>query len=244
MHRGHYAGTRGCSYKGRCQPARCQCVKAQEPCFCRDPSPRFVYDEQARLRADIPDNVPIYECNTFCSCDKTCANRVRHRIFSACRISALSIAGDPAGARVCAPAQVHGTQGPWCICGSAHPGQRLRRRFRRRAVESRRGSTTRSVSVYTVRTVDVVWNELYRESSGDALTYQYKLRFWYIGKPKDTRPTDASREPSYVVDASRAGNVCAAATSFPYADQPVCAVYTIRGASNHYACTHACADTA
>ncbi|KZV59285.1 SET domain-containing protein, partial [Peniophora sp. CONT] len=68
---------RGCSCKSDCQPSRCQCSIRQETCFREENNdPRFVYDNSGRLCEDVQDNLPVYECNVFCSCPASCPNRV------------------------------------------------------------------------------------------------------------------------------------------------------------------------
>jgi hypothetical protein len=39
----------------------------------------FAYLDDGRLRDDWPTGVPIYECNTRCTCDEDCRNRVVQR---------------------------------------------------------------------------------------------------------------------------------------------------------------------
>ncbi|KZV61227.1 SET domain-containing protein, partial [Peniophora sp. CONT] len=40
----------------------------------------------------------------------------------------------------------------------------------------------------------------------DAVTHQFAMNFWYIGKPRSEKPSDGARGPIFVMDASRAGN--------------------------------------
>lgn len=95
---------RGCDCEDdACDPRTCACLRRAAECYPhkdnyyqrmfaptdthdarngldqygqRPPAREFAYDASGRLNNTIPEGTPIFECNKFCPCAKTCRNRV------------------------------------------------------------------------------------------------------------------------------------------------------------------------